>query len=137
MAFPDATYSPSCDASTDRPQSSSAYRGSNETTNGSGIDQGFATNDAAGDARSDRAKMVGQYALDVGECKVTIHNSSDGASDHYIGAQALLGSTVIVGLINTLASPVPGGGTAEAKLSGLVDGQWDSVRIITVQRTAS
>jgi len=36
-----------------------------------------------------------------------------------------------------LASSMPGGGAAEAKLSGLVDGHWDRVRIMTVQRTAS
>jgi hypothetical protein len=49
----------------------------------------------------------------------------------------LRGNTVIGGLINTLVSSVPCGDAAEAKLSGLVDGHWDRVRIMTVQRTAS
>lgn len=109
----------------------------NGTTTGSGIDQGLGTNDASGDVTLESCQDGGQYAHDVVECKVTIHNSSDGTSDYYIEAQALRGTTVIGGLINTLVSSVPGGGTAEAKLSGLVDGKWDSVRIITVQRTAS
>jgi hypothetical protein len=29
---------------------------------------------------------------------------------------------------------VPGGGTREAEMAGFVDGHWDSVRIISVQR---
>jgi hypothetical protein len=89
-----------------------------------------------GDATLGSCQDGGQYAREVVECKVTIDNSSDGTSDYYIEAQALRESIVIGGLINTQVCSLPGTGTAEAKLSGLVD-QWDSVRIITVQRTAS
>jgi hypothetical protein len=69
--------------------------------------------------------------------QATIHNASDGPSEYCIEAQAMRGSTVIGGLINTLVSAVPGGGTANAKLTGVVDGNWDSLRLIAVQRTAS
>jgi hypothetical protein len=109
----------------------------NDTTTDSRIDQGIATNDASGDVTLGSCQDCGQYARELVECKVTPHNSSDGTSDYYIEAQALRGSSVIGGLINTLVSSVPGGCPAEAKLSGLVDGQCDSVRIIMVQRTAS
>jgi hypothetical protein len=101
-----------------------------------GIDSGLGTQDASGDVTLSSCSE-GQFSSEVVECTVTIHNTSDGTSDYYIEAQALRDGIVIGGLINASVSSVPGGGTAEADLSGVVDGQWDSVRIVTVQRTAS
>jgi hypothetical protein len=102
----------------------------------SGIDQGFGTEDASGDVTLGSCRE-GPYSHESVECMLTIHNSSDGTSDYYIEGQALRDGIVIGGLINALVSSVPGGGTAEADLTGVVDGPWDSVRITTVQRTAS
>jgi len=106
-------------------------------TEDTGIDSGLGTNDASGDVTLSSCHDGGQYAHTIVECKVTIHNTSDGTSDYYIEAQAQRDGVVIGGLINAAVSSVPGGGTAEAKLTGVADGTWDSVRLITVQRTAS
>ena len=108
-----------------------------DTGNESSVDQGFGSQDASGDVTLESCRDGGQYAHNMVECKIIIHNTSDGTSDYYIEAQALRGDTVVGGLINAAVSSVPGAGTAEAKLTGVVDGQWDSVRIIEVQRTAS
>ena len=94
------------------------------------------TQDASGDVALGSCRE-GEFSHESVECKVTIHNTSDGTSDYYIEGQALRDGVVIGGLINASVSSVPGGGTAEADLAGVVDGPWDSVRIITVQRTAS
>jgi hypothetical protein len=68
------------------------------------------------------------------ECMITIHNSSSGRAGYVIEAQALRGNTVVGGLIHTIVLEVPRGGTKETTLGGVVDGQWDSVRIISVHR---
>jgi hypothetical protein len=68
------------------------------------------------------------------ECMITIHNSSHGRAGYVIEAQALRGDTVVGGSIHTIVLEVPRGGTKETTLGGVVDGQWDSVRIISVHR---
>jgi hypothetical protein len=102
----------------------------------SGIDPGLGTQDASGDVTLGSCHE-GQFSRKSVECNVTIHNTSDGTSDYYIEGQARLDGVVIGGLINASVLSVPSGGTAEVELVGVVDGPWDSVRIITAQRTAS
>jgi hypothetical protein len=65
---------------------------------------------------------------------ITIHNSSGATAVYVIEAQALRENTVVGGVIRTLVLDMPGGGTREAELGGFVDGYWDSIRIISVQR---
>ncbi len=114
--------------------SSSAGDTGNETE--SGIDPGLGTQDASGDVTLESCRE-GAFSNKSVECKVTIHNTSDGTSDYYIEGQAVRDGIVVGGLINAAVSSVPAGGTAEVNLSGVVDGPWDTVRIITVQWTAS
>jgi hypothetical protein len=91
---------------------------------------------AFGDVTLGSCHDGGQDARDLVECKITIHNSlgPGGRAGYVIEAQALRGNTVVGGLIRTLVLDVPPGGTREAELGGVVDGQWDSVRIISVHR---
>ena len=110
--------------------SSSAGDTGNETE--SGIDPGLGTQDASGDVTLESCRE-GAFSNKSVECKVTIHNTSD----YYIEGQAVRDGIVVGGLINAAVSSVPAGGTAEVNLSGVVDGPWDTVRIITVQWTAS
>lgn len=106
-------------------------------TTDSGISQGFGSQDASADVSLGKCHDGGQYAREVVECSLLITNHSDGTSDYYIEAQASMGGTVLGGLINASVSSVPAGGEAQAKLQGLADGKWDTIKVIQVQRTAS
>jgi hypothetical protein len=91
---------------------------------------------AFGDVTLGSCHDGGQDGGDLVGCKITIHNSlgPGGRANYVIEAQALRGNTVVGGVIRTLVLDVPAGGTREAELGGFVDGYWDSVRIISVQR---
>jgi hypothetical protein len=89
---------------------------------------------AFGDVELGSCHDGGQDARELVECMSTIHNASGGTAGYTMEAQALWGNTVVGGLIHTLVLDVPDGGTRQATLGGVVDEQWDGVRIISVQR---
>jgi hypothetical protein len=89
---------------------------------------------AFGDVTLGSCHDGGQDPSDFVECKITIHNSSGDTAVYSIEAQALRGNTVVGSLHTGLFFDVPGGGTREAELGGFVDGYWDRIRIISVQR---
>jgi hypothetical protein len=89
---------------------------------------------AFGDVTLGSCHDGGQDPSDLVECMITIHNSSGATAVYVIEAQALRENTVVGGVIRTLVLDMPGGGTREAELGGFVDGYWDSIRIISVQR---
>lgn len=105
------------------------------------ISEGLGTQDASDDVEfhiGPKGFNDCSVEFEVLTCTLDITNHSGGTSDYYIEGVVYNKASTNIGWGNATAQNVAGGGSAQTELTVVLNGgNWDTVEITEVQRTAS